>query len=101
MLKELDNYGTLLSYGGPESHLLQLADLLINDSNFNPSDPTRRPAGWGEVRMNRVRVKESVAGADPNTVQLMRPAREANVSYVTIHYIYNDTSFYHSTIICL
>jgi hypothetical protein len=54
-------------------------DLVITSSNFDPSNPSKRPEGWVTLRNKRVIVKEQIdrlAGVDEDTIAAMRDDRE-------------------------
>ena len=90
MKKELKNYGRVMTYGGPKENdfifpsnddnlnkeLRDLNQLEITPENFDPEDRTKRPKNWNEIKKNRILVRESAAGVDPSTIDLMRQKRD-------------------------
>jgi hypothetical protein len=62
MLEEAKQYSSVLNLGTPNSiNPLQRVPIDLSPPGFNPDDTTRRPAGWKELRAQRIHAKELVA----------------------------------------
>jgi hypothetical protein len=99
MLKEIENYGQLFgmreqSAGGA----LTLSDIKFTSSNFDPKDPNKRPIGWNELKVSRVRAKEIASGVDPALLAAGRPKRlqEVILSIISSYEVLMLTLYIHS-----
>jgi hypothetical protein len=76
MQKEVESYGKVITYGGLAESELQVANLDLNDKNFDPADPTKRPTAWYAMRAGRVLAREYASKMDPTLADQTRGIRE-------------------------
>ncbi len=81
MLGEVATSGavTVLAGALPVDSRVRASQLDLRPAVFDPADPAKRPAGWFEVRRQRVLVKEQIDrlnGVEEETIFEMRPRRE-------------------------
>jgi hypothetical protein len=91
MVEEHNSYGVVFDLEKPQKNPYNLtpADLVIDSSTFDPTNPSKRPVGWKELRTKRVMAKERVTNVDPRIPEA-RSQREQEVCILIMpSFIYN------------
>ena len=63
-------------------------DMVLNEENFNPNDPNKRPPGWSLLRMKRVIVKEQLdrdSGMDEDLIMALRADKEKQEEIIMLN----------------
>jgi hypothetical protein len=68
MLAEMIVFGNVLLTDKP-------SDFVITGSNYQPTLPGKRPAGWAELQAKRVLLLEKMNPEDEETCRINRPMR--------------------------
>ena len=109
MLREVSEYGYVL--GAPVKHsqidpTTNPTVLLkqLSATTFDPTDPEIRPAGWAELKLKRIRAKESfegLMGASLEAVKDKAVVKEKEVCTVYMIHIFHITYRYTYNVHCL
>lgn len=65
-------------------------EMVLNEENFDPNDPSKRPPGWSLLRMKRVIVKEQLdrdSGMDEDLIMALRADKERQEEIIMLNEI--------------